>query len=69
MASQLAEMGIKCAVSVWPDVQTDAINYKNMSSRGMLIRGVDGQSKPSVQGKDYVRLQSIPSQCDSQGPL
>ena len=41
--------GIKCAVSVWPDVETQSINYANMSSRGLLIRGQDGQSKPSVQ--------------------
>jgi alpha-D-xyloside xylohydrolase len=54
MANQLEEMGIKCAVSVWPDVQSDAINYVNMSSQGLLIRGADGKSKPSVQGKDYI---------------
>ena len=29
---------------MWPDVQNDAINYVNMSTRGLLIRGVDGNS-------------------------
>ena len=52
MASALAAQGIKLAVSVWPDVQTDSINFANMSARGLLIRGPDGHSAPSVQGKD-----------------
>eukprot|EP01046_Picozoa_sp_COSAG06_P026262 COSAG06_NODE_2253_length_7231_cov_5.051178_3_plen_98_part_00 len=34
--------------------QTAAINYANMSSRGLLIRGADGLSKPSAQGNDFI---------------
>ena len=49
LTTPLVVAGIKCAVSVWPDVETQSINYANMSSRGLLIRGQDGQSKPSVQ--------------------
>ena len=54
LTTPLVVAGIKCAVSVWPDVETQSINYANMSSRGLLIRGQDGQSKPSVQGKCYL---------------
>lgn len=37
-----------------PDVDTNAINYANMSARGMLIRDARNNPKPSVEGKCFV---------------
>ena len=57
MVSQLAAMNVTCAISVWPDVDTNSINYVNMStplSDGMLIRGMDGAPMVSEQNKFYV---------------
>ena len=54
MVQNLTAMGIKCAVSVWPDVDTKSINFANMSAQQLLIRGRDGKQKVSVQGKYYV---------------
>ena len=42
MVANVSALGVKVAVSVWPDVQADAINFANMSAQPtMLIR--DGQ--------------------------
>jgi alpha-D-xyloside xylohydrolase len=54
MQSQLAASGVKLAVSVWPDVSTESLNWANMSARGLLIRGADGLPGKSVQGKYFV---------------
>ena len=45
MVNDLTTLGIKTAVSVWPDVSPDSINYSNMSTSDLLIRGVDGKPK------------------------
>merc|ERR1712054_316451 len=56
MAADLTSMNVTCAVSVWPDVDTQSINYGNMSDAkdGMLIRGQSGAPLVSDQGKFYL---------------
>ena len=54
MVSNLTSIGVLAAVSVWPDVATDSINFKNMSARGELIRGADSLPAPSSQGRYFV---------------
>ena len=54
MVANLTALGVKCAVSVWPDVSNASINWKNMSSRGMLIRGEDGRPGRGLQGQFFV---------------
>ena len=54
MVQQLKAMNVTTAVSVWPDVDTQSINYESMSAQGMLIRGADGKPMVSAQGKYYL---------------
>ena len=54
MVANLTAMGVKCAVSVWPDVSPQPINYANISAAKLLIRGEDGLPSPSVQGGFFV---------------
>ena len=38
MVAELEEMGIKLMVSIWPTVDRESENYKEMFSKGMLVR-------------------------------
>lgn len=42
MVEELAEMGMKLMVSVWPTVQTESENYGEMLERGYLLRSDRG---------------------------
>ena len=55
MTSTLRALGIIAAVSVWPDVDVQSINYGNMSSPPtMLIRGATGVPGLSQQQKYFL---------------
>ena len=54
MNAQLEASGVKLVVSIWPDVSPISLNFNNMSSAGMLIRGEDGLPGKSVQGKYFL---------------
>lgn len=54
MTAALRKMGVVMSVSVWPDVDPKSINYQNMTSQGLLIRGADGKPKVSAQGQFFV---------------
>ena len=54
MVRNLSSLGVVGAVSVWPDVAQDSINWANMSARGLLVRGADGTPAPSAQGRYFV---------------
>ena len=46
MVRELEEMGIKCMVSVWPDVDWRSVNFEEMHQQGLLVKshaGVDVQ--------------------------
>jgi alpha-D-xyloside xylohydrolase len=43
MCDELAEMGIKPIVSIWPTINPASENYKHMDDRNMLIRTESGQ--------------------------
>ena len=43
MTRELAEMGTKCMVSVWPTVMTNSINYKEMNARGLMVNSASGE--------------------------
>jgi alpha-D-xyloside xylohydrolase len=42
MVRELAEMGVKLMVSVWPTVETGSENYKEMLERGYLVQAERG---------------------------
>jgi len=42
MVKELNEMGVRCMVSVWPTVDQQSINYKELRDRGLLMRAEHG---------------------------
>ncbi|GHV44724.1 glycosyl hydrolase [Clostridia bacterium] len=38
MIDELREMGTRCMVSIWPTVDKNSVNFKEMKEKGMLIR-------------------------------
>ncbi|MBQ6707366.1 MAG: family 31 glucosidase [Clostridia bacterium] len=42
MVKELKEMGVRCMVSVWPTVDQQSINYRELRDRGLLIRAEHG---------------------------
>ncbi len=58
MVQELKGMGIRCMVSVWPNVEGDSVNFKELSERGLLVRTVKGAiHQPAARfGRDTVFL-------------
>ncbi len=58
MVKELKGMGIRCMVSVWPNVDADSVHFKELSERGLLVRTVRGvvRQAPVAQGRDTVFL-------------
>eukprot|EP00658_Telonema_sp_P-2_P071820 TRINITY_DN61027_c0_g1_i2.p1 TRINITY_DN61027_c0_g1~~TRINITY_DN61027_c0_g1_i2.p1 ORF type:complete len:640 (-),score=132.93 TRINITY_DN61027_c0_g1_i2:141-2060(-) len=54
MVQNLAAMNVTLAVSVWPDVDPNSINYGSMTNQELLIRGGDGRPLASAQGQFYL---------------
>ena len=43
MVRELKEMGTRCMVSVWPTVQKNSVNYKEMAAKGLIVTPVRGE--------------------------
>ena len=53
MVSELEEMNVKLMVSIWPTVNENSANFKEMSERGLLVRTEKGilATRPFIDNK------------------
>ena len=52
MVKKLKDMGIRCMVSVWPTVQNNSINFKEMAEKGLLVNSYKGEAG-GIFGKQF----------------